>query len=47
MVAKEGMGGTGSLGVVGANYLEWITNEILLYSSENYIQAFGIEHDGR
>jgi len=28
-------------------HLEWISNEILLYSTGNYIQSFGIEHDGR
>ena len=26
---------------------EWISNEFLLYSTENYIQSLGIEHDGR
>jgi len=25
--------------------LEWISNEILLYSTENYIQSLMIEHD--
>ena len=28
-------------------YLEWISNEILLYSTGNYIQSLGVEHDGR
>ena len=28
-------------------HLEWINNEVLLYSSGNYIQSLGIEHDGR
>ena len=28
-------------------HLEWITNEVLLYSTENYFQSLGIEHDGR
>ena len=27
--------------------LEWISNEVLLYSIGNYIQPIGIEHDGR
>ena len=27
-------------------HLEWISNEVLLYSTENYIQSLGIEHDG-
>ena len=34
----EGWRGTGSLGFVDANlHLEWISNEILLYSPGNYI----------
>ena len=28
-------------------HLEWISNEVLLYSTGNYIQSLGIEHDGR
>ena len=28
-------------------HLEWISNEVLLYSTGNYIQSPGIEHDGR
>ena len=28
-------------------HLEWISDEILLYSTEIYIQSLGIEHDGR
>ena len=28
-------------------HLEWISDEILLYSIENYIWSLGIEHDGR
>ena len=28
-------------------HLEWISNEVLLYSSGNYIQYLGIDHDGR
>ena len=28
-------------------YLEWISNEVLLYSTGSYIQSLGIEHDGR
>ena len=27
--------------------LEWISNEVLLYSTGNYIQSLGIDHDGR
>ena len=25
--------------------LEWVSNEVLLYSTENYIQSLVIEHD--
>ena len=28
-------------------HLEWISNEVLPYSTGNYIQALGIDHDGR
>ena len=28
-------------------YLEWITNEILRFSTGNYIQSLWIEHNGR
>ena len=28
-------------------HLEWISNEVLLYSTGNYIQSLGIDHDGR
>ena len=28
-------------------HLEWIRNEVLLYSTGNYMQPFGVEHDGR
>ena len=27
--------------------LEWLRNEVLLYSTESYIQSLVIEHDGR
>ena len=43
MVAKgkeEGVRWTGNLGFIDTNYLlplEWISNEILLYSTRNYI----------
>ena len=29
------------------SHLEWISNEILLYSTETYVQSLVIEHDGR
>ena len=28
-------------------YLEWISNEFLLYTTGNYIQSFGVDHDRR
>ena len=28
-------------------HLEWISNEVLMYSTGNYIQSLLIEHDGR
>ena len=28
-------------------YLEWISNEVLLYGTGNYIQSLGINHNGR
>ena len=28
-------------------HLEWVSNEVLLYNTGNYIQSLGIEHDGR
>ena len=28
-------------------HLEWISNEVLLYSRGNDIQPLGIDHDGR
>ena len=52
VVAKgEGSGGgmDGEFGVIRYKplHLEWISNEVLLYSTGNHIQSFGIEHDGR
>ena len=28
-------------------HLEWISNEVLLYSTGNYIQSLRIDHNGR
>ena len=28
-------------------HLEWISNEVLLYRTGNYIQSLGLDHDGR
>ena len=45
----EGVGWTGSLGVSRCKrlHLEWISNEVLLYSTGNCIQSPVIEHDGK
>ena len=49
VVAKregEGVGGTGNLGLINANYcLCRKSNEILLYSTGNYIWSLVMEHD--
>ena len=48
MVAKGREGWTGSLGLVDANlHLEWISNEVVLYSTGNCIQCPEIDHDGK
>ena len=48
-VEGEGSGMDGDLGVGRCKllHLEWISNEVLLYSTGNYIQSLGIDHDGR
>ena len=51
MVAKGEGGGSGMDGEFGVSrckllHLEWISNEVLLYSTGNYIQSLGIEHNG-
>ena len=28
-------------------HLDWISNEVLLYSTGNYVQSLGLEHDVR
>ena len=45
-------GGSGMDEVFGVSrckllHSEWINNKVLLYSTANYIQSLGIEHDGR
>ena len=42
---REGVGGTGSLGLVDVNYLEWMSNQGLLYSTGDYIQSPVIDQD--
>ena len=51
-VAKENGGGSGMDGELGFSrckllHLEWISNEVLLYSIGNYIQCLGIDLGGR
>ena len=45
-------GGSGIDGEFGVSrykllHLEWISHDVLLYSTGNYIQSLGIDHDGR
>ena len=52
VVAKVEVGGSGMDGEFWVSrcklfYLEWISNEVLPYSTGNYIQSLGIDHDGR
>ena len=47
-----GRGGSGmdrEFGVGGCKllHLEWVSSEVLLYSTGNYTQSLEIEHDGR
>ena len=51
VVAKGKGKGSGMDGEFGADrykllHLEWIRREVLLYSTGNYIQSLGIDHDG-
>ena len=41
------MGGEFGVSKCKLLHLEWISNEVLLYSTENYIQSLVIQHDGR
>ena len=45
---RGGMGWIGEFGVSRCNllHLEWLDNEVLLYSTGNYIQSLGIKHNG-
>ena len=53
VVAKgEALGGSEIDGEFGVHrckrfHSEWIRNEVLLYSTGNYAQSLGIDHDGR
>ena len=48
----RGGGGSGMDGEIRVSrckllHLEWISNEVLLYSTGDYIQSLGIDHDER
>ena len=48
----KGRGWSGVDGEFGVSrckllHLDWISNEVLLYSTGDYIQFLGIEHDGQ
>ena len=52
MVAKGKRAGSGMNWESGVNrckplHLEWIDNEVLLYSTGNYIQSSGIDRNGK
>ena len=52
VVAKGEWGGSGMDGEFGFGrckllHLEWISYEVLLYSTGNYIQSLGIDQNGR
>ena len=52
VVAKGEGGGSGmdwelEVGRCKLLHLEWSSNEVLLYSTGNYIQSLGKDHDGR
>ena len=49
---QGGRGGSGmdkefGVGRCKLLHLQWISNEVLLYSTGNYIQFFEIDHNGR
>ena len=45
-VEGSGMDWESGVGRCKLLHLEWISNEILLYSTGNYIQSLVMEHDG-
>ena len=52
MVAKEDGGGSGMDWELVVNrckllHLNWVYNNVLLYSTRNYIQSPGIDYDGK
>ena len=44
---REGNGMDMEFGRCKLLYLEWISNEVLLYSTGSYVQSLGLEHDRR
>ena len=49
-VARGERGGSEMNGVLGVDrykllHLEWISSGVLLYSTGNYVQSFGLEYD--
>ena len=46
---RGGSGMDREFGVGGCKllHLEWISSKVLLYSTGNYIQSLGVEHNGR
>ena len=47
---REVEGWIGSLGLADANYyiyIKYINNKVLLYSTGNYIQSPGVNHNGK
>ena len=47
MVAKGEGGREFGVGRCKLLHLEWINNNVLLYSTGNYIQSLGINHNGK
>ena len=52
VVAKEedresGMDGEFGVSICKLLHLEWVSNEVLLYSRGKYPQSLGINHEGR
>ena len=43
----RGMDGELRVGRCKLSHLEWISSEVLLYSTGTYISSLGLEHDGR
>ena len=43
----SGMGGEFGVGRCKLLHLDWISNEVLLYSTESHVQSLSVEHNGR